>query len=146
MLGEEVLHVLRAGLEKSPTDATLRGAQGSFSCPARQRTDSGRAGYAGTYVDADEVAIILGALRVGDMYIGTVDAEVYNGIAQRLKRESPFKHTLMATLTNGLAQTGYIPSEDAFGRNVFTVLSSRLKPGCAEAGIVNGLLDLMGRL
>jgi neutral ceramidase len=40
------------------------------------------------------------------------------------------------------AQTGYIPSDDAFGRNVFTVLNSRLKPGCAEAGIVNGLVAL----
>ncbi len=143
MLGEEVLHVLREGLDKSPADATLRGAQATFSCPARQRTDSGRAGNAGAYVDAGQVAIGLGALRIGDVYVGTVDAEVYNAIAQRLKRESPFKHTMMATLTNGMAETGYIPSEDAFGRNVFTVLSSRLKPGCAEAGIVNGLLDLM---
>jgi hypothetical protein len=49
----------------------------------------------------------------------------------------------MATLTNGSAGTGYIPSEDAYGRNVFTVLSSNLKPGCAEAGIVNGLVGLM---
>ena len=88
----------------------------------------------------------LGALRIGDIYIGTVDGEVYNAIAQRLKRESPFKHTMMATLTNGSAPTGYIPSDDAYGRNVFTVLSSRLKPGCAEAGIVNGLVDLMRRL
>jgi len=143
MLGEEVLHVLREGLEKSPTDATLRGAQASFSCPARQRTDSGRAGNPGSYVDAGEVAIGLGALRIGDVYVGAVDAEVYNAIAQRLKRESPFKHTLMVTLTNGMAETGYIPSDDAFGHNVFEVLSSRLKPGCAEAGIVNGLLELM---
>ena len=85
----------------------------------------------------------LGALRLGDVYIGTVDGEVYSGIAQRLKRESPFKHTMLSTLTNGTASTGYIPTDDAFGRNVFTVLSSRLKPGCAEAGIVNGVVDLM---
>ncbi len=143
MLGEEVLHVMRESLEKSPADATLSGAQASFSCPARRRTDSGRAGFPGTYVDADEVSIRLGALRIGDVYIGTVDGEVYNGIAQRLKRESPFKHTMMSTLTNGSAPTGYIPSDDAFGRNVFTVLSSRLKPGCAEAGIVDGLVELM---
>ena len=143
MLGEEVLHVMREGLEKSSGDATLRGAQASVSCPARQRTDQGRAGFEGKYVDAGEVSIGLGALRIGDVYVGAVDAEVYNGIAQRLKRESPFKHTLMATLTNGMAQTGYIPSDEAFGRNVFTVLSSRLKPGCAEAGIVNGLVELM---
>jgi hypothetical protein len=143
MLGEEVLHVMREGLEKSPADITLRGAQATVSCPARQRIDAGRAGNEGHYIDAGEVAIGLGALRIGDVYVGAVDAEVYNGIAQRLKRESPFKHTMMATLTNGMAQTGYIPSDEAFGRNVFTVLSSRLKPGCAEAGIVNGLLELM---
>jgi neutral ceramidase len=143
MLGEEILHVMREGLEKSTGDTTLHGAQASVSCPARQRTDQGRAGFEGKYVDAGEVAIGLGVLRIGDIYVGAVDAEVYNGIAQRLKRESPFKHTMMATLTNGMAQTGYIPSDDAFGRNVFTVLSSRLKPGCAEAGIVNGLVELM---
>ena len=143
MLGEEVLHVMREGLEHSTGDVTLRGAQASASCPARQRTDQGRAGVEGKYVDAGEVAIGLGALRIGDVYIGTVDGEVYSAIAQRLKREAPFKHTMLATLTNGMAQTGYIPSDDAFGRNVFTVLNSRLKPGCAEAGIVNGLVGLM---
>jgi len=143
MLGEEVLHVMREGLEKSTGDITLRGAQVSLSCPARQRTDQGRAGFEGRYVDDGQVAIGLGALRIGDVYVGAVDAEVYNGIALRLKRESPFKHTMMATLTNGTAETGYIPTDDAFGRNVFQVLSSRLKPGCAEAGIVNGLVDLM---
>ena len=143
MLGEEVLHVMREGLERPPNDATLRGAQTSLSCPARQRTDAGRAGTPGTYADAGEVAIGLGALRIGDVYIGAVNAEVYTDIAQRLKRESPFKHTMMSTLTNGMAQTGYIPSEEAFGFNVFTVLNSRLKPGCAEAGIVSGLLELM---
>ena len=143
MLGEEILHVMRDSLEKSPAEVTLHGEQTTVSCPARRRTDSGRAGYPGTYVDAGEVPITLGALRIGDIYIGAVNAEVYNAIALRLKRESPFKHTLMATLTNGSAATGYIPSEDAFGRNVFTVLSSSLKPGCAEAGIVNGLVGLM---
>jgi hypothetical protein len=143
MLGEEVLHVMRDGLEKPTGDVTLRGAQARFSCPARQRTDQGRAGVEGKYVDAGEVSIGLGALRIGDVYVGALDAEAYSAIGQRLKRESPFKHTMMATLTNGMAQTGYIPSEDAFGRSVFTVLSSRLKPGCAEAGIVNGLVDLM---
>jgi neutral ceramidase len=143
MLGEEVLHVMREGLELSPADATLRGAQVSISCPARRRTDTGRAGTPGTYVDAGEVAIGLSALRIGDVYIGAVNAEVYNDIAQRLKGESPFKHTMLSTLTNGMAQTGYIPSDEAFGFNVFTVLSSRLKPGCAEAGIVNGVLELV---
>jgi neutral ceramidase len=143
MLGEEVLHVLRESMEKPRADVTLRGAETRLTCPGRRRTDSGRAGNPGTYVDAADASMRLGALRLGDVYIGTVDGEVYSGIAQRLKRESPFKHTMLSTLTNGTASTGYIPTDDAFGRNVFTVLSSRLKPGCAEAGIVNGVVDLM---
>jgi hypothetical protein len=53
---------------------------------------------------------------------------------------------MLSTLTNGMAQTGYIPSDEAFGHNVFTVLSSRLKPGCAEVGIVDGLLELTNGL
>jgi neutral ceramidase len=146
MLGEEILHVMRESLEKAPADATIAGAESRLTCPARRRTDSGRGGYPGTYVDAGEVSMRLGALRIGDVYIATVDGEVYNAIAQRLKRASPFKHTMMSTLTNGSAPTGYIPSDDAYGRNVFTVLGSRLKPGCAEAGIVNGLVELMGGL
>jgi hypothetical protein len=143
MLGEEVLHVMRESLVKSSAGATLAGAESSLSCPARRRTDTGRGGFPGTYEDAGEVSIRLGALRIGDIYIGMVNGEVYNAIAQRLKRESPFKHTMMSTLTNGSAPTGYIPSDDAYGRNVFTVLSSRLKPGCAETGIVTGIVELM---
>jgi hypothetical protein len=144
MLGEEVLHVMRESLQRpAGSDTVLRGAQAQFTCPARRRTDTGRAGTPGAYVDAGEVPVNLTALRIGDIYIGGVNAEVYNGIARRLKRESPFAHTLMSTLTNGSAPTGYIPTDAAFGRNVFTVLSSRLKPGCAESGIVDGLDELM---
>ena len=143
MLGEEVLHVLRESLSAPLADATLRGATSELRCPGRRRTDSGRAGFPGTYVDAEDLTIRLGVLRLGDVQIAAVDGEVYSAIAQRLKRESPFARTMMATLTNGFAPTGYIPTDEAFGRHVFTVLSSRLKPGCAEAGIVGGLIELM---
>jgi hypothetical protein len=46
-------------------------------------------------------------------------------------------------LANGSATTGYIPDDASFGQNVFEVLSSRLKPGYAERGIIDGILDLM---
>lgn len=143
MLGEEVLHVLRSSLERPTASAVLSGGQKTVSCPGRKQTNTGRAGYAGTYVDADPVSIRLSVLRVGDVVIGGVDGEVFNAIAQRLKQESPYKHTMMATLTNGMAPSGYIPNDAAFGFETFEVLSSRLKPGCAETSIVNGLLDLM---
>ncbi len=37
----------------------------------------------------------------------------------------------------------YIPNDAAYGMDTFEVLSSRLKPGCAESAIINGILDLM---
>ena len=44
--------------------------------------------------------------------IGAVNAEVFNPIARRLKHQSPYKATIMATLTNGAARSGYIPDDN----------------------------------
>ena len=141
-LGEEVMHVMR-GMDRMQTSAQIDGRQKTVSCPGRERTDTGRAGFPGIYKDADPVDIRLGLLKLGDVMIGGVNAEVFNLIAQRLKKESPYAHTMMATLTNGSARSGYIPNDEAYGMYTFEVVSSRLKPGCAETSIVNGILDLM---
>ncbi len=141
-LGEEVLRVMRE-TEHMESSVQIAGSQKTVQCPGRERTNTGRAGYSGTYKDADPVQIRLGLLRVGDVAIGAVNAEVFNLVAQRLKRESPLKATMMATLTNGMAQSGYIPDDAAFGMSTFEVLSSRLQPGCAESAIVDGIVDLI---
>lgn len=143
MLGEEVLHVVRADLERPLQDVTITGSQAALTCPGRRRTDSGREGTPGTYENGEPVNLLLSMLSIGDIQFGGVNAEIFNPIAQRLKTEAPHKRTLMVTLTNGTANSGYVPHDAAFGYNTFEVLSSRLQPGCAEAGIVNGLLDLM---
>lgn len=145
MLGEEVLHVSRGSLERPVSEARIAGVQETVSCPGRKRLDQGRAGYPGTYADADPIGIRLSLLRIGDTMIGGVDAEIFTMIAQRFKRESPYKHTMMVTLTNGMAGSGYIPNDAAFNYNTFEVVSSRLKPGCAETAIVEGLVDLIGK-
>ena len=146
MLAEEVLHVMRDGLQRPQELVTIDGAAKSVSCPGRTRLDQGRAGYAGTYEDADPIALKLSLLKIGDVVIGGVDAEVFNLIAQRFKREAPVKNVMMATLTNGMARSGYIPNDAAFGQHTFEVVSSRLMPGCAENAIVNGLLDLVSEV
>jgi neutral ceramidase len=141
-LGEEVLRVMRQ-IERTSTDAPIFSSQKTVTCPGRERTNQGRAGTAGTYKDGPDVNIKLSLLVINDIAIGGVNAEVFNPIAQRFKKESPFARSLMATLTNGRANSGYIPNDAAFGFQTFEVLSSRLKPGCAETNIVNGLLDLI---
>lgn len=145
MLGEEVLHVTRASLERPVSNAVIEGLSKNVTCPGRKRTDTGRAGYPGTYVEGDPVNIRLSLLRIGDTAIGGVDAEIFTEIGMRFKRESPLKHTMMTTLTNGMANSGYIPNDAAFGYNTFEVVSSHLKPGCAETAIVEGLIDLIDK-
>jgi neutral ceramidase len=142
MLGEAVLHVMRTGLGRPEAVPVIRSGQATVTCPGRRRTDTGRAGRPGSYVDGDPVNLRLSVLRIGDTVIGGVDAEIFNLIGQRFKAESPFKNSLMATLTNGSANSGYVPNDAAFGFETFEVLSSRLKPGCAENAIAKGLVDL----
>ncbi len=146
MLGEEVLHVMRSSLQRPQQDIAIRGAKKSVTCPGRRRLDKGRAGYPGSYEDAEPVSLQLSLLMIGDVVVGGVDGEVFNLIAQRFKRESPVKNTMMATLTNGMARSGYIPHDAAYAQHTFEVLSSRLKPGCAEDAIVDGLLDLVAQV
>ena len=141
-LGEEVMHVMR-GMDRMESSIQVDGRFKTVSCPGRQRTNEGRAGFPGEYKEAGPVDIRLGLLQLGDIMIGAVNAEVFNPIAQRLKKESPYARTMMATLTNGSARSGYIPNDAGFGMYTFEVLSSRLQPGCAESAIVNGILDLM---
>jgi neutral ceramidase len=142
LLGEEVIRVM-TNIKQLHATPTLVAAQKTVTCPGRKRTDSGREGAPGTYEDGDPVNIRLGVLRIANIELASVDAEIYSPIAQRLKRESPMANTFMVTLANGAANSGYIPNDAAFGAQTFQVLGSRLKPGCAETAIVNGLLELI---
>lgn len=142
MLGEEVMHVMRT-TKRSEDFIRIASAQKSISFPGRRRLNSGRAGYEGQYEDSDSVSVKLFYLQIDDIAICALGSEVFNHIANRLKKESPWARTMMVTLTNGWTNTGYIPNDEAYGFQTFEVLSSRVKPGYAESGIVNGFLDLM---
>ncbi|MGB9433714.1 MAG: hypothetical protein WBQ89_15840, partial [Candidatus Acidiferrum sp.] len=142
LLGEEVIRVM-TNIKQFHETPSIAAAQKIVSCPGRKRTDSGREGMQGTYEDGDPIDIRLGVLRIANIEVTSVDAEVYSFIAQRLKRESPMANTFMVTLANGKTNSGYIPNDTAFGAQTFQVLGSRLKPGCAETAIVNGMLDLI---
>ena len=142
LLGEEVIRVM-TNIKRLEASPSMAARQKMVTCPGRKRTDTGREGKPGTYVDGEPINIRLGALRLGNIALTSVDAELYSEIGQRLKRESPLANTVMVTLANGRADSGYIPNDTAFGALTFQVLGSKLKPGCAETVIVNGLLDLI---
>jgi len=142
MLGEEVLHAMR-GATRELSTAGIYGNYKTVSCPGRQRTNDGRSGVAGTYKDADPVEIRLGVLMIGDVAIAEVNAIPYAYIGMRVKRESPYAKTLLTARANGMSRAGYIPDDASYAHQIFSVLNSPVKPGCAETAIVDGILDLM---
>jgi neutral ceramidase len=142
VLGEEVIRVM-TNATRMERSARIWGGQTMISCPGRTRTDNGREGMAGTYLDGPVVPIRLGVLGIGDVALTSVDAEVYNLISQRMKKQSPMTNTVMVTLANGRAPSGYIPDDASFSHNSFQALGSRLKVGCAEDSIADSLTKLV---
>lgn len=142
VLAEEVLAVVRDGCDAPRGSLRIAAEQRVVHAPGRRRTDSGRAGLPGTYVDDAPVPLRVGMLRLGDVAVGSVDAELFTEIGQRVRRASPAKHSLLLTLANGRSPAGYVASNTAGGFHTFEVLSSRLQPGHAEQLITDTLLDL----
>ena len=136
IMGEETLRVMD-GMTDFSRNGIIQGSYKVITCPGRKRLDAGREGTAGTYEDGPSVNIRIGALRIGDVAIAHNDSEIYNKIGQEVKGGSPYRKTLMVGLADGGG--GYIPTDDAFGRNTFQVVGNHLKPGCAEMSIVNGV-------
>lgn len=42
-----------------------------------------------------------------------------------------------------MSRAGYVPDDAAYSHQIFSVLNSPVKPGCAETAIVDGILDLL---
>jgi hypothetical protein len=142
ILGEEVLRVMELP-QMADSMIYIHASRQTVTCPGRERTNTGREGAPGTYVDGAPVNIQISLLRLGNIALTGINAEVYDVIGERIKKESPLNNTIVATITNGAASSGYIPSDDAFQRYTFQVLGSRLKPNCAETQIINGLIEMI---
>jgi neutral ceramidase len=142
LLGEEVIRVMTNTRRMDPAPS-LTAAQTTLTCPGRRRLDDAREGTPGRYEDGDPVQIRLGLLRIGHVALCSANAELYTAIGLKVKAASPLADTFLVTVANGMANSGYVPNDASFGASTFQVLGSRLKPGCAEDGIVNALVDLI---
>ena len=149
IIGESSINALRYGVPGLTDNASIAGAQETFQCPGRDRLDKDdpiREGALPPYADGAPVSIKVGVLRIGDIYLNSVNGEVYNDIAAHLKAEAPAAKLMMVTLANGAANSGYIYSDEAGSHLTFQVIGSRLKPGCAEDKIISTSLSLIGKV
>ena len=147
MIGSSAIRVMRESMRATDV-APIWAAQESFTCPGRVRNDAdnpARENVFPGYKDGPELTLKVGLLRLGDIDFISVNGEVYSQIAMRVKAEAPHSKTIVVTLANGSANSGYIYSDEAYSHLTFQVIGSRLKPGCAEGKIVGTALDLMRR-
>ena len=138
------MNVMRA--TKTTGESTIWGGQRRFTCPGRERLDAAnpaRENVFPGYRDGPDVNLKVGVIRIGDVNIVSINGEVYSQIAMRLKAASPATQTMVTTLANGAANSGYIYSNEAYSHLTFQVIGSRLKPFCAENAIISNALALL---
>ena len=83
---------------------------------------------------------VLGAKVRVPTLVGAVELAMPRGTSSVL---TPFTRTMMVTHANG--SSGYLPDDDAYKNVSYEIVTSRVKPGCAEAAIVNGLVEMIER-
>ena len=141
MLGEESVRVANS-ITRMAEQVRIAGAQQVVTCPGRRLTQgqhpANRQDF--KFEDSDPVNIRLSLLRINEVAVAGVSGEVLTQIYQHLMRETPLSHTIMVTHANG--SSGYIPDDAAYDQVSYEITTTRLKPGCAEDAIVNGILDL----
>ncbi|GGJ53141.1 hypothetical protein [Streptomyces brasiliensis] len=142
VLGEEVIRIM-SHTKANEGNPTIWGASDTVTCPGRTRLDNAREGVPGVYTDGPDVDIPTGMLGIGDVALANVGAEIYTRIGERIKAQSPMKNTMVVTLAEGKAASGYIPDEQSWDHQTFQVLGSKLKPGCAEDGIADSTTHMI---
>lgn len=145
-LGEEVIRVM--GRVRTTDSARIASYAKTTQCPGRLRTDGDkldpktREGVEAVYVDAPPLGIPVGLVAIGSVAIAAVGEEPYTMIGLKAKSEAPLADTVVVSLANERARTGYIPDDASYGHLTFQVINSALKPGCGERAVVDAIVDM----
>jgi hypothetical protein len=144
IMGEEVVRIANGmTLKKMSTDARISGSQKVLTCPGEKVAPGPEPRKTYTFENSNPVNIRLSLLLFNNIAITGVSGEVLTPILQRLQKESPIKDMFMVGYANGYS--GYIPNDAAYKQVSYEITATHLKPGCAEGGIVNGLVDMMNQ-
>jgi hypothetical protein len=139
ILADEIVRV--SGTITTSEPGRLRGFQKTISCPGKRTVQPPGPNREYQIEDADPVSIRLSLLMIHDIALAGVSGEVLTNIGQRLKRESSLNRTILVTHTNG--SSGYLPDDAAYDQVSYEIVTTRVKRGCAEDGIVNGFREMM---
>jgi hypothetical protein len=138
-LAEEVIRVSdRTAADVS--NVSIWGGETTAICPGGRITRDPISGQVSSE-DAPPVELKLQALTINDVALTGVNGEVVSIIGEHMKQASPFAKTIFVTHTG--RSVGYIPDDASYPLVTFEVTRSRMKPGCSENAIINGLVGLL---
>ncbi|MCX6629498.1 MAG: hypothetical protein NTW28_17920 [Candidatus Solibacter sp.] len=158
MLAEEALFV--AGHIQTTGNVALSAAQKVVKCPGKVTTPRNHPLFCAypdwpvstaglpscdNYKDAEgpSVEIRLSVLMIDKIALAGVSGELLTDLGLHVKRSSPYTQTVIVALTNG--SSGYIPDDANYDKNSYESTTTRIRRGCAETSIINGLNELMSR-
>jgi len=139
MVGAEVVRVANL-IQRTNSSARIEAEERVFSCPLKQgvnqMADMKQAQVA-------TVPIHLSLIMLNQIALAGVSGEVVTNIYWHLKKASPLSDTIMVTIAND--RIGYIADDAAFDTPIFEVNGTPAARGCAENGIVHGLVDMIDK-
>ena len=138
-VGEEIVRITK-NIQNTSDKAVLWGGQTVVTCPGQKAAEPGPRKPGMKMVDADPVNITISLIMVNDIAIGGAAAELFNDVAQQIKRNSIFDRFLIATMMPD--DVGYVPSDVAFTLPSQMALGNKLKPGCAAPALSDGFQAL----
>jgi neutral ceramidase len=147
IVGAEVIQTA-SRIQRVTSAARIKAGESIFSCAATpDKPRPAGANAAMTNPNFKEniprpatMNIHLNLIQIDQIAITGVSGEVYTRIYWRLKKESPLADMFMVTMSND--RIGYIGDDAAYDGPIGNPAVLR---GCAEDGIVNGLVNLMSQ-
>lgn len=121
------------------TRARIGVASVEISCPG-QRYQRDPQGGAPTRTDTPPVAISVSVIRIGDIVLAGVGADIASDIGKTIKAASPLRQTMVVTMTAG--SVGYVLNDDSYRQPGHGAMGSPVKPGCAGPALAEGVARL----
>jgi hypothetical protein len=137
MLGAEVVRTANL-IQEMTSSVRIEGDERIVSCPVKRGVN--QLGDM-KQEEVSSMNLHLGLIIINQVALTGVSGEVVTNIYLHLKKDSPLSNTIMFTLAND--RVGHIADDAAYDTPFFEVNGTPFARGCAENGIVNGLVEMI---
>ncbi len=154
ILGEESL-AISAATRLEDSRVVLMGLERAFECPGKVTTPLNESTHCDCSADpkavppefkneeGPPVTVAMGLLRIGDLAIVQVDANVSPAVWLKLAAASPFSKTALAALAYGPVH--YVVSDADYPLNTYEATASMAKAGYAEENFIETSLEMLAQ-